>query len=79
MTHLVRVRTLAFAAPSAILEIGKIVERSKDRHEKIEKIEKIVESRPGDFHPEPLVERCGSLSTHTAPIKHTQRFLCANE
>jgi hypothetical protein len=28
-------------------------------------------SRPGEFHPQPLAERCGSLSTHTAPIKQT--------
>src|SRR5262249_3299211 len=26
-------------------------------------------SRPEGFHLQPLVERCGSLSTHTAPIK----------
>ena len=28
-------------------------------------------SRPGEFHPRPLSERCVSLSTHTAPIKQT--------
>jgi len=28
-------------------------------------------SRPGESHPQPLAERCGSLSTHTAPIKQT--------
>jgi hypothetical protein len=26
-------------------------------------------SRPGELHPPPLTERCGSLSTHTAPIR----------
>ena len=26
-------------------------------------------SRPGELHPQSLAERCGSLSTHTAPIK----------
>src|SRR5215472_19349765 len=26
-------------------------------------------SRPEGFHLQPLAERCGSLSTHTAPIK----------
>ncbi len=31
-----------------------------------------VVSRPGEFHPQPLSERCGSLSTHTAPIKRTR-------
>ena len=31
-----------------------------------------VVSRPGGFHPQPLSERCGSLSTHTAPIKQTR-------
>jgi hypothetical protein len=30
-----------------------------------------MESRPGESHPRPLAERCGSLSTHTAPIKQT--------
>jgi len=36
-------------------------------------------SRPGEFHPRPLSERCGSLSTHTAPIKQTRpRFLSAS-
>ena len=28
-------------------------------------------SRPGESHPRPLAERCGSLSAHTAPIKQT--------
>ena len=27
----------------------------------------VVVSRPGEFHPRPLAERCGSLSAHTAP------------
>lgn len=31
----------------------------------------VVVSRPGELHPQPLSERCGSLSTHTAPIKQT--------
>src|SRR6185312_12874769 len=26
-------------------------------------------SRPEEFHPRPLTERCGSLSPHTAPTK----------
>jgi hypothetical protein len=26
-------------------------------------------SRPEKFHPQPLSKRCGSFSTHTAPIK----------
>src|SRR3954471_8102501 len=26
-------------------------------------------SRPEEFHPRPLTERCGSLSAHTAPTK----------
>ena len=30
-----------------------------------------VVSRPEGFHLRPLAERCGSLSTHTAPIKQT--------
>ena len=30
-----------------------------------------VVSRPGESHPRPLLERCGSLATHTAPIKQT--------
>ena len=30
-------------------------------------------SRPGEFHPQPLAERCVSLSTHTAPIKQTRQ------
>ena len=30
-----------------------------------------LESRPQEFHPQPLAERCVSLSTHTAPIKQT--------
>ena len=33
----------------------------------------LKESRPQEFHPQPLAERCVSLSTHTAPIKQTQR------
>ena len=28
-------------------------------------------SRPGELHPQPLVERYVSLSTHTAPIRRT--------
>ena len=32
----------------------------------------VLESRPREFHPQPLAERCVSLSTHTAPIKQTQ-------
>src|SRR4051812_50196868 len=28
-----------------------------------------VASRPEEFHPRPLTERCGSLSAHTAPTK----------
>jgi hypothetical protein len=28
-------------------------------------------NRPEGFHFQPLSERCGSLSTHTAPIKQT--------
>src|SRR3954463_7888940 len=31
-----------------------------------------VVSRPEGFHLRPLSERCGSLSTHTAPIKQTR-------
>src|SRR5271167_4518842 len=31
-----------------------------------------VASRPEGFHLRPLSERCGSLSTHTAPIKRTR-------
>ena len=31
----------------------------------------VVVSRPGELHPRPLLERCVSLSTHTAPIKQT--------
>jgi len=30
-----------------------------------------LESRPQGFHPQPLAERCVSLSAHTAPIKQT--------
>src|SRR5208283_5739049 len=30
------------------------------------------ESRPQEFHPQPLAERCVSLSAHTAPIKQTR-------
>jgi hypothetical protein len=30
-------------------------------------------SRPGELHPQPLAERCVSLSTHTAPIKQTRQ------
>jgi hypothetical protein len=38
-----------------------------------------VVSRPEGFHLRPLSERCGSLSTHTAPIKQTrQPFLVAS-
>ena len=32
-----------------------------------------VVSRPGESHPQPLSERCVSLSTHTAPIKQTRQ------
>ncbi len=32
----------------------------------------LMESRPQEFHPQPLAERCVSLSTHTAPIKQTR-------
>jgi hypothetical protein len=32
----------------------------------------IVASRPREFHPRPLSERCVNLSTHTAPIKQTR-------
>ena len=32
----------------------------------------LVVSRPEGFHLRPLSERCGSLSTHTAPIKQTR-------
>ena len=40
---------------------------------------KLVVSRPEGFHLQPLSERCGSLSTHTAPIKQTRpRFLAAS-
>ena len=28
-----------------------------------------VASRPEEFHPRPLTERCGNLSAHTAPTK----------
>ncbi len=36
-------------------------------------------SRPEEFHLRPLSERCGSLSTHTAPIKQTRpRCLAAS-
>jgi len=31
-----------------------------------------VVSRPEGSHPQPLSERCGSLSTHTAPIRQTR-------
>ena len=31
-----------------------------------------LESRPQGFHPQPLTERCVSISTHTAPIKQTR-------
>ena len=34
-------------------------------------VEAFVVSRPEGFHVRPLAERCGSLSTHTAPIKQT--------
>ena len=38
-----------------------------------------VVSRPEGFRLRPLAERCGSLSTHTAPIKQTRpRFLSAS-
>jgi hypothetical protein len=30
---------------------------------------KALASRPEEFHPRPLTERCGSLSAHTAPTK----------
>ena len=33
----------------------------------------VVVSRPGESHPQPLAERCVSLSTHTAPIKQTRQ------
>jgi hypothetical protein len=38
-----------------------------------ERVEGFMVSRPEEFHPRPLSERCGSLSTHTAPIKQTRR------
>src|SRR5580704_6111198 len=38
----------------------------------LENIEGFVVSRPGEFHPRPLSERCVNLSIHTAPIKRTR-------
>jgi hypothetical protein len=35
-------------------------------------VEALVASRPGEFHPRPLSERCVNLSIHTAPIKRTR-------
>src|SRR5271156_1354490 len=35
-------------------------------------VEALVVSRPGEFHPRPLSERCVNLSIHTAPIKRTR-------
>jgi hypothetical protein len=41
---------------------------------------KNLASSPGESHPQALSERCGSLSTHTAPIKQTVlQSLAANE
>jgi hypothetical protein len=37
----------------------------------LERIEALMVSRPGESRPQPLAERCGSLSTHTAPLKQT--------
>lgn len=37
-------------------------------------------SRPREFHPQPLAERCVNLSAHTAPIKQTHpTFLATSE
>jgi hypothetical protein len=45
----------------------------------IERPVQMVVSRPEGFRLRPLSERCGSLSTHTAPIKQTRpRFLAAS-
>jgi hypothetical protein len=33
-----------------------------------------VESRPREFHPKPLLEPCGTLACHTAPIVRTATF-----
>ena len=45
----------------------------------LEDVEAFVVSRPEGFHLQPLPERCGSLSTHTAPIKQArQPFPFAN-
>jgi hypothetical protein len=37
----------------------------------IRKLLLYLESRPQEFHPQPLAERCVNLSIHTAPIKQT--------
>ncbi len=44
------------------------------REEEINRVTRFVdgESRPGEFHPRPLAERCVNLSTHTAPIRQTR-------
>jgi hypothetical protein len=49
------------AVPRASL----VVSKSKLRLSRLER----VASRPEEFHPRPLTERCGSLSAHTAPTK----------
>src|SRR6516165_4659208 len=38
----------------------------------LERVESLVASRPREFHPRPLSERCVNLSIHTAPIKQTR-------
>ena len=49
-------------------------------HGHVEAPVQTVVSRPEGFHLQPLLERCGSLSTYTAPIKQTvQPFLSASD
>ena len=48
-------------------------------HDDVEPPVQAMVSRPEGFRLRPLSERCGSLSTHTAPIKQTRpRFLAAS-
>ena len=44
-----------------------------DRHDAISEAQAEAVSRPGELHPQPLVERYVNLSTHTAPIGRTHR------
>src|SRR3954451_1272278 len=53
-----------FPVSEIVLEIVSVV---------LQDVEAFMVSRPEGFHLRPLSERCGSLSTHTAPIKQTRQ------